>query len=251
MRRRFCGWNTCGGFKGGVGRPTTGGVKRRVWSGFASAHKLERSFCSFQRRRCDVPRTTPSNTGPPEPGRGSAPRSNTVPPSSTPPGGARRWIAHSAIAAALAGAYFVACGSSEGGSPVTAEDLPRLLADAICNNIGPCCEQAGFPHDRAQCHAAAERELRGEAPLARATRSARPATGAALERAARGRSHPPTPAWRASDVDFLRVAEEAGCGGRYFAGFADGVGCGCLAASASPLLVSSSSFLYLSICTMA
>ena len=59
--------------------------------------------------------------------------------------------------AALVGAvlYFGACGSHD-EPPVLIDDVARAIADALCNNIGPCCEQAGFPHDRAQCHALAE-----------------------------------------------------------------------------------------------
>jgi hypothetical protein len=32
--------------------------------------------------------------------------------------------------------------------------------DAICSNIGPCCQEAGFPHDAAQCQSTAQNELR-------------------------------------------------------------------------------------------
>jgi hypothetical protein len=45
---------------------------------------------------------------------------------------------------------------------VPIDDLARLLADALCNNIGPCCAEAGFPFDSAQCHATAETGLRSE-----------------------------------------------------------------------------------------
>jgi hypothetical protein len=68
----------------------------------------------------------------------------------------------SAFFAALSAACFGACGSSESGPPVPIDDLPRLIADAFCNNIGPCCEQAGFPHDPAQCHATTENGARGQ-----------------------------------------------------------------------------------------
>jgi hypothetical protein len=49
---------------------------------------------------------------------------------------------------------FVACGSSESGLPIPVDDLARVMADAVCHNIGPCCQQGGFLHDPAQCHAA-------------------------------------------------------------------------------------------------
>jgi hypothetical protein len=39
------------------------------------------------------------------------------------------------------------------------DDLPRLLADALCSNIGPCCQEGGFAFDPEQCRAAAESEL--------------------------------------------------------------------------------------------
>ena len=54
-----------------------------------------------------------------------------------------------------------ACNSSEGsGPPVPIEDLARLLADALCSNIGPCCQEAGYAFDSGQCRSAAEAELR-------------------------------------------------------------------------------------------
>jgi hypothetical protein len=79
----------------------------------------------------------------------------------------RRWIACGAILAVLGIASFGACGSSEGAPPVPIEDLPRLIADAVCNNIGPCCAQAGFPHDAAACHAFMEGGLQREFEIER------------------------------------------------------------------------------------
>jgi hypothetical protein len=76
-------------------------------------------------------------------------------------------MACGAILAALGIASFGACGSSEGGPSVPIEDLPRLIADAVCTNIGPCCTQAGFPHDAAQCHATYERLLQSEFDIER------------------------------------------------------------------------------------
>ena len=61
-----------------------------------------------------------------------------------------------------------ACDSSDNGPPVPIDDFARALADAHCNNIGPCCEQAGFPHDPVQCHTAAEAEMRAEIERSRA-----------------------------------------------------------------------------------
>jgi hypothetical protein len=99
-----------------------------------------------------VPKTTPSNT-------------NLTMPDRT--GDARRGMTCGAILAALGVACFAACGSSDGGPPVPLEDLPRLIADAVCNNIGPCCAQGSFPYDAAQCHATMERSLQREFEVAR------------------------------------------------------------------------------------
>jgi hypothetical protein len=63
----------------------------------------------------------------------------------------------------LAGVLLSAgCHSSEGGPPVPLDDLARLLADALCSNIGPCCQEGGFAHDPVLCQAAAENEMRQE-----------------------------------------------------------------------------------------
>ena len=54
-----------------------------------------------------------------------------------------------------------ACDSGgDSGPPVPIDDLPRLLAEALCGNIGPCCQEAGYPFDPGQCQAAAEADLR-------------------------------------------------------------------------------------------
>jgi hypothetical protein len=87
--------------------------------------------------------------------------SNTVPRNTTAREGGI-WIASTSIVAAVAISCFGACGSSDVRPPVPIDDLARLLADALCNNIGPCCEQAGFPHEPGQCHVTAETELRSE-----------------------------------------------------------------------------------------
>jgi hypothetical protein len=76
---------------------------------------------------------------------------------------ASRWKTRiTTIAAAAALSIFAACNSSEEGSPVPIDDLARLMADAICNNIGPCCREAGFAHEPAQCHARAVMELQSD-----------------------------------------------------------------------------------------
>jgi hypothetical protein len=63
--------------------------------------------------------------------------------------------------------FFAGCGSSESKPPVPIDDLARAIADALCNNIGPCCQQAGFAHDPVQCRANAENEFRTEVELNR------------------------------------------------------------------------------------
>ena len=70
----------------------------------------------------------------------------------------------------MAGAVlvFVACGSSDAGPPVPIDDFPRLLAAAHCDNIGPCCGQAGYAYDHDQCQAAAEAGMRSNIDSVRA-----------------------------------------------------------------------------------
>jgi hypothetical protein len=55
-----------------------------------------------------------------------------------------------------------ACASDQSGPPVSVEDLAHLLAEGLCDNIGPCCAEAAYPHDDAQCRARAEIALRDE-----------------------------------------------------------------------------------------
>ena len=65
-------------------------------------------------------------------------------------------VARAAVCAAVA---LGACSQADGGPTLAIDDLPRAVADALCNNIGPCCEQAGFPHDAAQCVIESEKAL--------------------------------------------------------------------------------------------
>ncbi|MBI3206860.1 MAG: hypothetical protein HYZ29_35315 [Myxococcales bacterium] len=58
--------------------------------------------------------------------------------------------------ALLGWVVFAGCGgSTDGGgssaTPVAKEDFPAELARAVCNNIGSCCQQAGYVHDAAKC----------------------------------------------------------------------------------------------------
>jgi hypothetical protein len=52
-----------------------------------------------------------------------------------------------------------ACGSDDGVPQIAIDDLPRAMADALCNTIGPCCARAGLPHDAAKCLIEAEKRL--------------------------------------------------------------------------------------------
>jgi hypothetical protein len=57
---------------------------------------------------------------------------------------------------------FAGCGgsSTEGGgtnaAPVAKEKFAGELAKAVCTNIGPCCQQAGYTHDAVKCTASLE-----------------------------------------------------------------------------------------------
>lgn len=61
----------------------------------------------------------------------------------------------------LGWAAFTGCGgSTDGGgtnaTPIAKEQFAGELARAVCNNIGSCCQQAGYPHDPTQCAALLE-----------------------------------------------------------------------------------------------
>jgi hypothetical protein len=54
-------------------------------------------------------------------------------------------------------------GSTGGGGPgIRIEDFPTAYADALCNNIGPCCEKEGYVYNAMTCRAKAEYILRSE-----------------------------------------------------------------------------------------
>ena len=65
-------------------------------------------------------------------------------------------VARAAVCAAV---VLGACSQDDGGPRLPIDDLPRAVADALCNNIGPCCAEAGFPHDAAQCVVESEKAL--------------------------------------------------------------------------------------------
>lgn len=45
-----------------------------------------------------------------------------------------------------------ACGKSESSAaPVSREELPRAVADLLCDSLAPCCDDAGQPFDIAAC----------------------------------------------------------------------------------------------------
>jgi hypothetical protein len=48
-----------------------------------------------------------------------------------------------------------ACGKSEGGAaPIARADLPKALADLVCDSLAPCCRDAEQPFDLATCKSA-------------------------------------------------------------------------------------------------
>jgi hypothetical protein len=76
----------------------------------------------------------------------------------------------SCIALLATTVLFVACASHDDvGPPVPIDDLAHLLADTYCNNIGSCCEAAGFPHDAAKCMVQIEADLNREFARRRAS----------------------------------------------------------------------------------
>ena len=64
-----------------------------------------------------------------------------------------------AALASVAGVLVVACSSSSGGNaggtgtatPVSQQDFPMQLTSAVCDNIAPCCMNAGFAFDANGC----------------------------------------------------------------------------------------------------
>jgi hypothetical protein len=49
-----------------------------------------------------------------------------------------------------------------GLGPIAMEDFPARFAEALCSNIGPCCQQEAHPHDVTTCYARAEAPIRSE-----------------------------------------------------------------------------------------
>lgn len=52
------------------------------------------------------------------------------------------------------GLWIAACGgttSSNGSTPVAASDFAASYAHAICDNVGPCCQQGGLAYDANAC----------------------------------------------------------------------------------------------------
>ena len=49
-----------------------------------------------------------------------------------------------------------------GLGPIALEDFPARFAEALCNNIGPCCQEEGHPHDATICYTTAEAPIRRE-----------------------------------------------------------------------------------------
>lgn len=61
------------------------------------------------------------------------------------------------IGVAIIGA--TACGGKDAGPPVLLDDFARELANALCSNLGPCCESAGFPFEQEKCRTNYEAEV--------------------------------------------------------------------------------------------
>ena len=60
--------------------------------------------------------------------------------------------------------FFGACGDGgESGGDFPIESFAAAFADALCNNIGPCCQQEGFVYDAVTCRAKTAFVLGGEA----------------------------------------------------------------------------------------
>ncbi len=56
----------------------------------------------------------------------------------------------------VGGAMAACSGSTDGSagsSPIPLDDIARVVSEAFCGDIAPCCQTAGFPYDRAQCEA--------------------------------------------------------------------------------------------------
>ncbi|MET0592272.1 MAG: hypothetical protein ABW133_06210, partial [Polyangiaceae bacterium] len=62
-------------------------------------------------------------------------------------------------AAALLLALADCGGGTERSKPVAVDDFAKVLADAVCGNIGPCCRSEGFAFDSNACHAMAVEQL--------------------------------------------------------------------------------------------
>jgi hypothetical protein len=54
---------------------------------------------------------------------------------------------------------FVACGETDGPQPIARTELAKALAEAVCNNIGPCCRANDIPQDPELCNLKARTTL--------------------------------------------------------------------------------------------
>src|SRR5687768_5649749 len=77
----------------------------------------------------------------------------------SPPKSATLTTAALGFALSAAFALSGACGGDEPPS-ISVADFARAFASALCDNIGPCCEKAGFLHDFPDCHAKIENRMR-------------------------------------------------------------------------------------------
>lgn len=49
--------------------------------------------------------------------------------------------------------------TSDGAQPVPADQFVERVVSAVCDNVGPCCQSAGFPYDPAACKALGNSDL--------------------------------------------------------------------------------------------
>jgi hypothetical protein len=78
----------------------------------------------------------------------------------------RGWSSLLMASTAAWAVVFAGCSSaspSNGGPGIRIEDLPAAYADALCNNIGPCCEKEGYAYNAMTCRAKVDFILKSEA----------------------------------------------------------------------------------------
>jgi hypothetical protein len=78
----------------------------------------------------------------------------------------RGWFSLLTASAAAWAIVLAGCSSSSDSGPgIRIEDFPVAYADALCNNIGPCCDKESYVYNAMTCRAKVEFVLRSEAAL--------------------------------------------------------------------------------------